>query len=360
MHLWHNILCKTINILHNKYNILQSRYNLFFQFNYPILWGITLVADDAHPDICPVQAAYRIFIWAKRLDQSDSEPLAVFVNKHGITKYLTGNKILDDLQSPGHCSRGWWLPGHCSQGWWLPGHCSQLPGHWSWGEWLPGHCSQGRWRAHGWRWMEMAGALELFGFSRQRILAWRQWTARMIWWQRTAWLQWRAQRQRQRQWTRWRWRDWWQWQWQWRAWRRWQRQRQSSDRRGGVTGEGFCQSSLGTHTKSGGLTTFVSALPETWRSFGGFLGSPNFCALTYVRPPASCMHGALEEYLPKLRARSPRVTEAGGLTYISAGRLGRTSSKSNLIECRGSWSVRQVSAQLVSISCTLQIQRLTD
>jgi hypothetical protein len=111
-------------------------------------------------------------------------------------------------------------------------------------------------------------------------------------------------------------------------------------------GEGFCQSSLGTHTKSGGLTTFVSTPPETRRSFGGFLGSPNFHALMYVRLPGSCGCGALEEYLPKLCARSPRVTEDGGLTYMSVGRLGRTSSESNLIECRGSWSARQASAQL--------------
>ncbi len=113
-----------------------------------------------------------------------------------------------------------------------------------------------------------------------------------------------------------------------------------------MTEEGFCQSSLGTHTKSHGLITFVSTLPETWRSFGGYWGSPNFCALTYVRPPASCVRRALEEYLPKLRARSPRVTKAGGLTYMSAGRLGRTSSKSNLIKCRGLWSARQASTQL--------------
>jgi hypothetical protein len=33
MYLWRNILCKTTNILH-------VRYNLFFQFNYPIMWGM--------------------------------------------------------------------------------------------------------------------------------------------------------------------------------------------------------------------------------------------------------------------------------------------------------------------------------
>ena len=61
--------------------------------------SITLVADDAHPDICPVQATYRIFLRSKRLGQLDSEPMGVFVNKFGITRYLTGNKIQDVLRS---------------------------------------------------------------------------------------------------------------------------------------------------------------------------------------------------------------------------------------------------------------------
>ncbi len=60
---------------------------------------ITLVANNNHPDICPVRAAYRIFLRAKRLGQLDSQPMAVFVNKHGITRYLTGKKISDILQS---------------------------------------------------------------------------------------------------------------------------------------------------------------------------------------------------------------------------------------------------------------------
>ncbi len=42
MYLWHNILCKTMNILQSRYNILQNRYNLFFQFNYPLLWGTNI------------------------------------------------------------------------------------------------------------------------------------------------------------------------------------------------------------------------------------------------------------------------------------------------------------------------------
>jgi hypothetical protein len=59
---------------------------------------LTLVTDDDHPDICPVRAAYRIFLRAKRLGQSSSQPMGLFVNKVGITRYLTGNKIADTLR----------------------------------------------------------------------------------------------------------------------------------------------------------------------------------------------------------------------------------------------------------------------
>ncbi len=60
---------------------------------------ITFVADDKHPDICPVRAAYRIFLQAKRLGQSDNQLMGVFVNHQGITKYLTASKIAEVLQS---------------------------------------------------------------------------------------------------------------------------------------------------------------------------------------------------------------------------------------------------------------------
>ncbi len=58
-----------------------------------------MVSDGDHPDICPVRAAYRIFLQAKHLGQSNSQPMAIFVNKHSDTKYLTGNKISDVLRS---------------------------------------------------------------------------------------------------------------------------------------------------------------------------------------------------------------------------------------------------------------------
>jgi hypothetical protein len=61
--------------------------------------SITLVTNNAHQDICPVRAAHRIYLRAKKLNQSDSEPMGVFVNKFGIKKYLTGGKIAKVLQS---------------------------------------------------------------------------------------------------------------------------------------------------------------------------------------------------------------------------------------------------------------------
>jgi hypothetical protein len=61
--------------------------------------SITLVSDDDHPDICLVCAAYRIFLQAKCLGQFNSQPMAIFVNKHSDTKYLMGNKISDVLRS---------------------------------------------------------------------------------------------------------------------------------------------------------------------------------------------------------------------------------------------------------------------
>ncbi len=61
--------------------------------------SITLVLDNNHPDICPVRAAYRIFLQAKQLSQLDSQPMAVFVNKSNTTKYLTSNKFAEVLCS---------------------------------------------------------------------------------------------------------------------------------------------------------------------------------------------------------------------------------------------------------------------
>jgi hypothetical protein len=57
------------------------------------------MSDDEHPEICPVWAAYRIFLRLRELGQTDIQPMAVFENNLGQTKYLTGNKIMELLQS---------------------------------------------------------------------------------------------------------------------------------------------------------------------------------------------------------------------------------------------------------------------
>ncbi len=61
--------------------------------------SITLAADDKNHHICPVHAAYQIYLRAKRLGQSDDQPMGVFVNHQGIVRYLTANKIAEVLQS---------------------------------------------------------------------------------------------------------------------------------------------------------------------------------------------------------------------------------------------------------------------
>jgi len=59
---------------------------------------ITIVVDTAHTDIDAVHAAYRIFLRSIRLEQSDEEPMGVFINKHNQKKYLTLNLIKEVLQ----------------------------------------------------------------------------------------------------------------------------------------------------------------------------------------------------------------------------------------------------------------------
>ena len=61
--------------------------------------SITLAANDKNHHICPVHAAYLIYLQAKRLGQSDDQPMGVFVNHQGIVRYLTANKIAEVLQS---------------------------------------------------------------------------------------------------------------------------------------------------------------------------------------------------------------------------------------------------------------------
>ncbi len=77
----------------------KMKITLWIQKNRQNGQSITLISDDNHPDICPVRAAYKIFLQSRRLGQTDKQPMAVFVNKNGNTKYLTGNKISDVLHT---------------------------------------------------------------------------------------------------------------------------------------------------------------------------------------------------------------------------------------------------------------------
>jgi hypothetical protein len=60
---------------------------------------ITFVTDVKHPHICPVHAAYCIYLRAKRLGQLDDQPMGIFINHQGVVRYLTANKIAEVLQS---------------------------------------------------------------------------------------------------------------------------------------------------------------------------------------------------------------------------------------------------------------------
>jgi hypothetical protein len=81
--------------------VAPSKVKTTFQFqkNRQNGQAITIAADIDYPAICPVQAAYRIFLRAKELGQADDQPMAVFVNNQSQTKYLTGSKIAEILQS---------------------------------------------------------------------------------------------------------------------------------------------------------------------------------------------------------------------------------------------------------------------
>jgi hypothetical protein len=82
----------------------QLRITFRIQKNRKNGQKITFTADDMHPHICPVCSAYQIFLRAKRLGQSDAQPMVVHLNHQGIVKYLTGIKNSKLLQSIAkHC-----------------------------------------------------------------------------------------------------------------------------------------------------------------------------------------------------------------------------------------------------------------
>ena len=55
--------------------------------------AITVSADDEHPQICPVRAALRMLLRARRLGQPDNLPVACHTTAKGNRVYITGARI---------------------------------------------------------------------------------------------------------------------------------------------------------------------------------------------------------------------------------------------------------------------------
>jgi hypothetical protein len=55
--------------------------------------SITLSSDDEHPQICPVRAAIRLVLRARRLGQPDNLPVACHSTRKSKRVYLTGSRI---------------------------------------------------------------------------------------------------------------------------------------------------------------------------------------------------------------------------------------------------------------------------
>ena len=90
-----------INISRNRICELPCQLKITFRIQKNRMNGqeITIQADDENPRICPVRAAFRIAQRAAHLNnESQDEPLAVYLNKSGIKKYLTGAKIAELLR----------------------------------------------------------------------------------------------------------------------------------------------------------------------------------------------------------------------------------------------------------------------
>jgi hypothetical protein len=60
--------------------------------------SVTIAADPKNPLLCPVRNAMHLVLRKKRLKHSLELPLAVFANKSGDVKYLTGSKITEILR----------------------------------------------------------------------------------------------------------------------------------------------------------------------------------------------------------------------------------------------------------------------
>jgi hypothetical protein len=51
------------------------------------------VADSDQPEICPIRSVMQLVLCARRLNQPDDMPIALYKTKKGKVIYLTGNKM---------------------------------------------------------------------------------------------------------------------------------------------------------------------------------------------------------------------------------------------------------------------------
>lgn len=93
---------------HNLKRVAKVKVIFRIQKNRQNGQKITITHEVDAVDICPVRAAYKIYLRSIRLDQAEDEPMGVFKNKHGYVKYLTLNKIEEVLREAARLAHPDW------------------------------------------------------------------------------------------------------------------------------------------------------------------------------------------------------------------------------------------------------------
>jgi hypothetical protein len=85
--------------IHTKKSRLDHPKMILGPFEKITFLGQTPYLHDEDPKICPVQAAYRAFFRACKLNnKNNTKPMAMYLNKLGQKKYLMAGKIAEILQ----------------------------------------------------------------------------------------------------------------------------------------------------------------------------------------------------------------------------------------------------------------------
>ena len=91
-------LIKDIRKIKNTDKIAQLFVRWRIQKNRRNGEKINLYRDEVNVSLCPVRAGIRIVLRAHRLKVTEDEPIAVYVNKKGLRKYVTGSKIAEHFR----------------------------------------------------------------------------------------------------------------------------------------------------------------------------------------------------------------------------------------------------------------------